>query len=249
MPASSETMPHGAGQREKRFAPVDFKSVDAQGTFYGYASLFKQADLTNDVVMPGAFRQSLRERGTRGIKMLFQHNADAPIGVWEELREDARGLFARGRLMQEVARAREVLSLMRAGALDGLSIGFRTRKGHTDARSGIRRLFDIDLWEISVVTFPMHPQARVSGLKRAGGYALPTTREFERWLTRNAGFSRSQARAVIRSGYKSLAGTQDAAGGTGDRARMVQAIRRAARAMAPSPLPHHAEQQHRIPQR
>ncbi len=79
--------------------------------------------------MPGAFRDSLEARGTRGVKLLFQHDPNEPIGVWLELNEDARGLFARGRLMPEVTRAREVLSLMRAGALDGLSIGFRTVQG------------------------------------------------------------------------------------------------------------------------
>ena len=88
------------------------------------------------------------------MKLLFQHDPNEPIGVWLELAEDSRGLFARGRLMPEVTRAREVLSLMRAGALDGLSIGFRTVKGRTDPATGVRRLDQIDLWEISVVTFP-----------------------------------------------------------------------------------------------
>ena len=90
--------------------------------------------------------------------------------VARELAEDARGLFAKGRLMPEVTRAREVLSLMRAGALDGLSIGFRTVQGRTDPASGVRRLDKIDLWEISIVTFPMLPQARVSAVKRQSAF-------------------------------------------------------------------------------
>ncbi len=93
--------------------------------------------------------------------------------MWLELYEDAKGLFARGRLMPEVVRAREVLSLMRAGALDGLSIGFRTVKGRTDPKSGVRRLDTIDLWEISIVTFPMLPEARVSTVKRRGEHSPP----------------------------------------------------------------------------
>jgi Escherichia/Staphylococcus phage prohead protease len=157
-----ETLP----EREVKFAPVDLKSVEADGTFSGYASLFGTVDLGQDLVMPGAFRESLEARGTRGVKLLFQHDPDEPIGVWLELAEDARGLFARGRLMPEVTRAREVLSLMRAGALDGLSIGFRTVQGRTDPKSGVRRLIKIDLWEISIVTFPMLPDARVSAVKR-----------------------------------------------------------------------------------
>ncbi len=157
-----ETLP----EREVKFAPVDLKSVEADGTFSGYASLFGTVDLGQDLVMPGAFRESLAARGPRGVKLLFQHDPNEPIGVWLELNEDARGLHARGRLMPEVTRAREVLSLMRAGALDGLSIGFRTQQGRTDPASGVRRLDKIDLWEISVVTFPMLPEARVSTVKR-----------------------------------------------------------------------------------
>jgi HK97 family phage prohead protease len=92
--------------------------------------------------------------------------------VWREIREDGRGLFVRGRLTPEVARAREVLALMRAGVIDGLSIGFRTVRGRTDAKTGLRRLLEVDLWEISIVTFPMLPSARVSAVKSAGTAGL-----------------------------------------------------------------------------
>jgi len=111
----------------------------------GYASVFDREDLAGDVVMPGAFADSLKARGTAGIKLLFQHDANQPIGFWTTLREDARGLYAQGRLMPEVAKAREVHALMRAGALDGLSIGFRTVRGRRDRASGLRRLEKIDL--------------------------------------------------------------------------------------------------------
>ena len=87
--------------------------------------------------------------------------------MWLEVREDSRGLFVRGKLMTDVAKGREVLALMRAGAIDGLSIGFRTVRGRTDAKSGVRSLLEIDLWEVSVVTFPMLPAARVSAVKSA----------------------------------------------------------------------------------
>jgi len=152
--------------REGVVAPARLREVQADGTFSGYASLFGRMDLGRDLVMPGAFAESLRAKGARGIKLLFQHNPDEPIGVWVDLREDARGLLVHGRLLPGVARAREVLELMRAGALDGLSIGFRTVKGRTDPKSGIRRLDKIDLWEISIVTFPMLADARVSFVKR-----------------------------------------------------------------------------------
>jgi len=161
------TRPRNPYERERKFAPVDLTSVEASGTFSGYASIFGKADLGGDLVEPGAFAESLAARGVSGVKMLFQHDPAEPIGVWEELVEDDIGLLARGRLMPEVARAREVLSLMRAGALDGLSIGFRTVKGRTDPKTGIRRLSEIDLWEVSVVTFPMLPEARVETVKRS----------------------------------------------------------------------------------
>ncbi len=118
--------------RETKFARAALSSVEADGTFSGYAALFGKADLGRDMVMPGAFRASLQARGAGGVKMLFQHDPNEPIGVWHEIREDGRGLFVKGRLTTEVARAREVLSLMRAGALDGLSIGYRTVRGRTD---------------------------------------------------------------------------------------------------------------------
>ena len=140
---------------ELKFTALDLKQVEPDGTFAGYASLFDTEDMGHDIVLPGAFRDSLRQRGAAGIKMLFQHKPDEPIGIWETLKEDARGLFAKGRLMLDVARAREVLALMRAGALDGLSIGFRAVTGRRDAKTGIRRLAKVDLWEISVVTFPL----------------------------------------------------------------------------------------------
>jgi HK97 family phage prohead protease len=150
---------------EMKFTPLDLKRVDPDGTFAGYASLFNTEDMGRDIVLPGAFRDSLAKRGAAGIRLLYQHNPAEPIGVWESLKEDARGLYARGRLMLAVARAREVLALMRAGALDGLSIGFRAVVGHRDSSSGIRRLARIDLWEISIVTFPLLPEARVAHVK------------------------------------------------------------------------------------
>ena len=162
MTASSEAL-----AREMKAIACDLKTVEPDGSFSGYASRFGVVDLGRDLVVPGAFQESIARRGPRGIKMLFQHDPAEPIGVWLEVREDAYGLFARGRVLPEVARGREVLALMRAGALDGLSIGFRAVEGRTNPKSGVRRLTRVDLWEISVVTFPMLPEARVSAVKTA----------------------------------------------------------------------------------
>jgi hypothetical protein len=216
----NEAVNNRAGERKA--ARFEAKAVKPDGSFEGYASLFGAEDLGRDVVMPGAFRKSLVKRGPRGVKLLYQHDPNEVIGTWEEIREDQRGLLVRGQLLSDVARAREVLALMRAGAVDGLSIGYHVVKAESDRASGTRRLIEVDLWEISVVTFPMLPAARVSAVKRG---ARPTTREFERWLMRDAGFSRMEARTIMHRGFKALE-PRDAA--TGDQA-LARAFRAAAR--------------------
>jgi HK97 family phage prohead protease len=180
-------MPHPTSAPELKFTRLDLKRVEPDGSFEGYASLFDTEDLGHDVIAPGAFRDSLAKRGAAGIKMLFQHDPAEPIGVWTSLKEDTRGLYARGRLMPEVTRAREVLALMRAGALDGLSIGFRAVQGRRDARTGIRRLTKVDLWEISVVTFPLLPEARVAHVKSHGRHRLAASIAAATNLLREAG--------------------------------------------------------------
>ena len=153
-------------RREIKRASVAIASVDDAGVFEGYASLFGIVDLGRDLVQPGAFRESLQRRGAASVKMLWQHEAREPIGAWLSIVEDARGLKVKGRLNLAVARAREVLALMRDRTVDGLSIGYRTEKSATDKMTGVRRLHRLDLLEISIVTFPMLPQARVSSVKR-----------------------------------------------------------------------------------
>ena len=173
---------------EIKRAPGRLHSIDTgAGTFAGYASVFGVPDLGGDVVVKGAFRRSLVRQGPLGIKLLYQHDPSQPIGVWLSLAEDHKGLLVRGRLMPEIARAREVLALMRAGALDGLSIGFRTVKGSRDPTTGLRQLREIDLWEISVVTFPMQPEARVTAVKAsppAPAAARPAAPSDRQLLTR-----------------------------------------------------------------
>ncbi|MBS0233746.1 MAG: HK97 family phage prohead protease [Proteobacteria bacterium] len=212
-----------------RALPFEAKSLD-DGVFEGYASLFNREDLGHDIIAPGAFRESLINRGAARIKMLFQHDPAEPIGVWDEIREDTRGLYVRGRLMTAVAKSREVLALMRAGALDGLSIGFKAVKARRDAATGVRRLEKVDLWEISVVTFPMLPGARVESVKtRPFMKGAPTMREFERWLTRDAGLTRTEARAVLRSGFPGLKALRDARRTSNDDAVLASRFRDAAR--------------------
>ena len=142
-------------------------TIDGDGVVEGYASLFGEIDQARDMVMPGAFRRTLAQRGLRRIPMLFQHDPAEPIGVWLDLREDHLGLRARGKLIPDVQRSREIFALVRDGAIDGLSIGFRTVKGRVEPRSRVRKLIEVDLWEISIVTFPLLAGARVHAAKQA----------------------------------------------------------------------------------
>jgi uncharacterized protein len=119
-------------------------------------------DVSGDMVMPGAFAASLRKRGAANIRMLFQHDPAEPVGTWLEMRENARGLYVRGRLDCNVQRGRELLSLLECRGLDGLSIGFRTVDAAREKFTNTRRLLNIDLWEVSLVTFPMLDGARVA---------------------------------------------------------------------------------------
>ena len=151
--------------RERKFLAEPPSAVDADGVFEGYASLFGLADLGNDVVMPGAFADSLKKRGVRDVRLLWQHDPAQPIGRWILIEEDRRGLRVRGKLNLAVERAREIHALMRDGAVDGLSIGFRVERARAERPTGLRRLEKLDLWEISVVTFPMLPDARVESVK------------------------------------------------------------------------------------
>lgn len=158
---------------ERKYAET-LATVDADGRFCGYASLFGRMDLSGDVVMPGAFTRTLRLRGAGGIRMLLEHDPKAPIGVWLAMDEDRRGLWVEGRLTPS-ADAAKAGALMRNGSLDGLSIGFRTVGADEDRRMRVRRLTEIDLWEVSVVRSPMLPEARAraAGASRAeaGGIA------------------------------------------------------------------------------
>ena len=124
----------------------------------GYASLWGAADLNGDVVQAGAFAESLAKTGAEGVRMLHQHEGRAVVGVWDEVAEDARGLFVRGRIEDWSPEARFAQALSRAEAMDGLSIGYRTARARREGR--LRVLSEVELWEVSLVTFPMLPGAR-----------------------------------------------------------------------------------------
>ena len=143
---------------------LDVKSVAADGSFWGYASTFNVMDRGGDVAMPGAFTKSLTKYPAGKVKLLWQHDSSEPVGFWKSLAEDERGLKAEGQLILETARGREAHALLKADQL-ALSIGFRTIKDEVDRKSGVRRLHEVELREISLVTFPMNEDAVIGGVK------------------------------------------------------------------------------------
>lgn len=145
-------------------------SLVSDGTqLEGYASLFGLTDQGGDVVVRGAYAASLKRLEERGdkVRMLWQHDPTRPIGVWDEIREDDKGLWVKGRLLPDVAQAREAAALIAAGAIDGLSIGYRTISAERDGK-GRRLLSEVELWEVSLVTFPMLAEAKVGRKSDAG---------------------------------------------------------------------------------
>jgi len=149
---------------ERKFARFgEGLSVTDGAVIEGYASLFGQTDQGGDIVQKGAYAGSLKalSGAARSVKMLWQHDPAQPIGIWDEVREDARGLYVKGRLLDCVEKGREAAALIAAGAIDGLSIGYRTVKTIKNDK-GQRLLTELELWEVSLVTFPMLPSARVA---------------------------------------------------------------------------------------
>jgi HK97 family phage prohead protease len=195
--------------------PLDVKAVSDDGTIEGYGSVFGNIDSYGEVVMPGAFTQSLvdSKRKGRTIKMLWQHDPAQPIGIWDDLAEDAKGLWVKGRLLTEVSTtAREAHGLIKAGALDGLSIGYQTLDAEPDdKRPGIVLLKKLDLREVSPVTFAANERARVESVKHimAAG-ELPSVRQFEEFLRDAGGFSKSLAAAIAAKATPHLRGEPEA---------------------------------------
>lgn len=158
----------GAGLERKFHRPESGLVVGEGMRISGYASVFGLPDQGGDVVLPGAYAGSLAVLSRRGagVKMLWQHDPAQPIGIWDEVVEDAHGLRVAGRFLPDVARAREAAALIAAGAVDGLSIGYRTKRSSKDGQ-GRRLLAEVELWEVSLVTFPMLREARVEAKAEA----------------------------------------------------------------------------------
>ncbi len=189
-------------------AVLDIKAADIQpdGTFTGYASVFGEVDSYGEITVKGSFAKSLKAWQKKGKMpaMLWMHNPSQPIGVWKSMVEDNHGLLVTGQLALDTPKGAEAYALLKMGALDGLSIGYVATEWTTDTKAGTVTLDVIDLWEVSVVTFPAGDSARVEGVKSlVHDGKLPTLQEFEDHL-REAGFSKTQATAIAGKGLASL---------------------------------------------
>lgn len=151
-------------ERKRLCFNLELKSIDAEGRFAGYASVFDVVDNQKDVIIKGAFSNTLKGRISH-IKMLWQHQQDEPIGIFDRMFEDAHGLYVEGRLLLDVQRGREALALLKSGAISGLSIGYSPLRYRIDANTGVCILSEVELFEVSLVTFPANDAAGITVVK------------------------------------------------------------------------------------
>ena len=197
-------------ERTRMAVALEVRSLDDEArTFEGYGSVFGTLDSYADTMKRGAFKRSLKEWKGKGRMpaMLWQHNPDEPVGVWTEMGEDETGLYVKGQLLT-TGKGPQAYEALKLGALSGLSIGFVTRKSQIDDESGIRTLTDVDLWEVSLVTFPANDPARVTSVR--ADWDFPSEREFEQWCRRDAGLSRDEAKRVTAICFRRLLRDADA---------------------------------------
>lgn len=185
---------------------LEIKAVQEDGFFSGYGAVFGNIDWYNDVILPGAFTASLAKWRAKNKMppVLWNHNDSEPIGVYTNIYEDEKGLFVEGKLLvDDVPRAKSIHALLKAGAIDGLSIGYSTKKANQQG-NGVRELIEVELGEISIVTQPANERSVITSVKsKLDEGELPTLPEFEKFL-RESGFSKNQATAIASKGLRSL---------------------------------------------
>lgn len=174
----------------------ELKSISDGGAFEGYGSVFGVKDSYDEIVAPGAFTESLTTQKSAGKmpSLLWQHRASEPIGVYTSMSEDSIGLKVSGQLALKTARGAEAYELLKMKAISGLSIGYVIRDHSDDRVTGVRTLKKVDLWEVSLVTFPANDASRISGVKTIE--TIESLRDAERYL-RDSGMSRTEAVAFI----------------------------------------------------
>ena len=191
----------------KKDLSFEIKAVSDDGLFSGYASVFDNVDSYGDIVRKGAFVESISEWEAKGKMppILWNHDPSDPIGIYTKMQEDDKGLYVEGKLLiDDVPRAKQTHALMKAGVIDGLSIGYRVKEYLYNVDEEVTDLIKLSLREVSIVTFPANPETRIEAVKsRLDAGELPTLPEFEKFL-REAGFSKSQATAIAGHGLRKL---------------------------------------------
>jgi len=204
---------------------LEIKALDERGEFEGYASVFGNVDEGQDVILPGAFKEFVKTRDGKTL-VLYQHRLGEPIGK-ADVDQDEKGLSFHGQLVMEDPVARKAHTHMKAGTLDGMSIGFDVLRGGAEfTDDGTRVLKALKLWEISVVTFGMNPLARIEAVKRAG--QISTIREYEDLLRDECGFSNAQAKLLAAGGWKALQAARDEPGEAGAAQSLLDYLRHVA---------------------
>lgn len=202
----------GAGKPWTRECNLRFdcRSIADDGTFEGYASVFGVLETSYGTQFaPGAFSASLAASKSAGTmpKMLWQHDWTQPIGVYTEMSEDKRGLLVQGQLILSVPQAKAAYDLLKARAIDGLSVGFVINSYEYDATDDVMTITEADLWEVSIVTFAANPEARVGNVRNAEN--IRTERDFERFLREEGGFSNNRAKAIASRGFRAADAHRD----------------------------------------
>ncbi len=216
-----------AGGRQTRAYAFEFKATGEDGTIEGYGSVFDVEDSYGDIIKPGAYKVTLAAHKAAGTMpaMLWQHNSDEPIGVWTEMVEDAKGLRVKGQLLLTTTRGKDAYELLKVGALKGMSIGFMSKEW--SYQDDLRILTAVDLWELSIVTFPANQKATITGIKSADAL---TARNAEQIL-RDAGFSKADATAFVSRVMKLGEERRDAAQST---AKALGAAQRLLKSLQPA---------------
>ncbi|WP_151859393.1 HK97 family phage prohead protease [Acinetobacter nosocomialis] len=193
--------------------PLKIKSVSDTGEFEGYASVFDVVDSYGDVVVKGAFQKTLEEWKKRGDlpPVLWQHQMSEPIGPFLEMREDEHGLFVRGKLLvDDDPLAKRALAHMKAGSVKGMSIGYIVVDAEYHKQDDLYYLKEIDLWEVSIVTFPANTEAKITEVKQSLRKGeIPSPSKVEKALREVMGFSVKQAKAFMAKGYSALDSQRD----------------------------------------
>jgi HK97 family phage prohead protease len=179
---------------EVKFTKASFNEDDEYYYFSGYGAVFDNIDLGNDVIKQGAFSGTLKDMMP---KLCYQHDMAQPLGVFTQAKEDAYGLYVEGKMPKDNSQCKDVASLIKCGAIDSMSIGYGISKASYDENTNIRSLNELKLYEVSFVTLPMNPKAKITAFKSEDGAEIKSIRDIENILKNQGGFSAKESKTLI----------------------------------------------------